>query len=303
MLEALDLTSNFLTGSVPRLTGLDTLRRLHLGSNRLGPRFPLVGTNLVYLNIARNKFMDVLPEYLSNMNDLQLLDVSRNDLFGFIPPFLFSLPSVNHLGLNGNSLTGDVPNPVGLLNCNKNLKFVNISDNKLVGGEHQPNCLTSISFIYSWNCLSWGNSSSQHPISYCETTTAITSAVTAATTTPPPPLSVEKNWKKIASLVLTVIGGIIGCAILVTLVLMLVFKNNLIRKIIVYDTTRSIPAATTTGIQISPEVTTMGGLGLIIPYRVFDMEELEESTNNFDRSNLLEETSHFQVSRYIHYSD
>lgn len=36
----------------------------------------------------------------------------------------------------------------------------------------------------------------------------------------------------------------------------------------------------------------------VTPYRVFTIEELEEATNNFDRSNLIKDSAQGQVSSF-----
>ncbi|KAL8137687.1 hypothetical protein V2J09_003688 [Rumex salicifolius] len=165
ILKSLVLFSNLINGSVPDLTGLNSLQELDLGSNRIGPEFPSLGANLVYIKLQNNSLRSEIPSQLSKLTHLQWIDVSSNHLVGPVPSSLFSLPALWYLNLAGNQLTGAISKKT---TCGGKLWIVDISNNLLSG--KLPSCLGSKSsnknVLTSWNCLS--GVKQQHAVSYCQ---------------------------------------------------------------------------------------------------------------------------------------
>jgi len=89
LLKIIDLSSNDLTGKVPKEVGY------------------LVG--LVSLNLSRNNFHGEIPSEIGNLSLLEFLDLSRNNFSGNIPSTLPNIDSLGVLDLSNNNLSGRIP--------------------------------------------------------------------------------------------------------------------------------------------------------------------------------------------------
>ncbi|KAL3744574.1 hypothetical protein ACJRO7_013790 [Eucalyptus globulus] len=85
----LDLSSNFLSGSIPE--ELSFLSGLH------------------GLNLSHNHLHGNIPIGIGNMMSLESLDLSNNHLSGIIPQGISALIFLAHLNLSQNNLTGKIP--------------------------------------------------------------------------------------------------------------------------------------------------------------------------------------------------
>ena len=110
-LEKLTLTDNDLTGEIPDLNGLDSIKWLVLGGNA---------------------FTGGIPATLGDLDSLLRLWLHRNDggFEGGIPSELGGLPNLRYLMLHGNGLTGGIPTELGSLS---NLKALYLYNNMLTG--------------------------------------------------------------------------------------------------------------------------------------------------------------------------
>lgn len=282
-LTCLVLADNLLNGSVPDLKSLAQLQELNLGGNNLGPKFPSLGNNLVTIVMSNNSFRSEIPEQLKNLNRLQLLDISSNNLLGPIPSSLLSLPSVQYLGLAQNQLSGVLPRNIS---CSSKLKLVNISHNLLTG--KLPSCLASNSsnrtVISSWNCLSGLNY--QHPHPFCHEEA----------------LAVKPTFKREAKsnnklgLIIGVAGAVVGIAAVLVLLVLLINRRSNATALNMGKSggtaagRMSAPRSFVPTIDSRrvPQTMRSAAIGLA-PYRVFTLEEIEDATNNFDPSNLVDE--------------
>ncbi|XP_072952106.1 receptor-like protein EIX2 [Typha angustifolia] len=89
LLLSLDLSSNYLSGTIPQeIGGLATLKNLNLSGNRL---------------------TGDIPETIGGLQSLESLDLSNNELYGEIPPTLSALTFLSYLNLSYNNLTGRIP--------------------------------------------------------------------------------------------------------------------------------------------------------------------------------------------------
>ncbi|KAG5023077.1 hypothetical protein JHK82_018980 [Glycine max] len=86
LLKSIDLSSNDLTGEIPKeVRYLLELVSLNLSRNRLsGEILPEIG-NLTSLELSRNHFSCEVPSTLSKIDRLAMLDLSNNYLVGRIP--------------------------------------------------------------------------------------------------------------------------------------------------------------------------------------------------------------------------
>ncbi|RDX89125.1 putative inactive leucine-rich repeat receptor kinase XIAO, partial [Mucuna pruriens] len=88
-LKSIDLSSNNLTGEIPKEVGY------------------LLG--LVSLNLSRNNLSGEIPSEIGNLSSLDSLDLSNNHLSGRIPSSLCQIDGLGKLNLSHNSLSGRIP--------------------------------------------------------------------------------------------------------------------------------------------------------------------------------------------------
>ncbi|CAL9102033.1 unnamed protein product [Musa textilis] len=296
-LQNLVLSGNSFNGSVPDLKSLTALVELNVARNRLGPDFPSLSSNLVTLVLKDNSFRGKIPASLASFHQLQKLDLSSNRLAGWIPPSLFSLRSIQYLDLSHNTFTGEIPSNVS---CGDELGFIDITNNHLVGG--LPSCMRSNTstrvVLSSGNCLNAGDLKHQHSDAYCN------DAAFAAVL---PPANKISGSKSNVGVMLGIAGGVVVGAALLLLLVFLAFRRARVEeqkaialpkpvatKSLAQDSTRTPAEAVVIldkGRMYGAART--GTLGSI-PYRVFSMEELQEATNGFDPSNLLEDSARGQ---------
>ncbi|KAK9107727.1 hypothetical protein Syun_023738 [Stephania yunnanensis] len=286
-LKSVALAENSLNGSVPDLTKLGNLEELDLGRNLLGPEFPSLGTKIVNLVLKNNSFRSQIPSTIARFDRLQRLDVSNNEFNGVVPDALFALPEINQLNLAGNALSGALSMES---QCSERLEFVDLSNNLLTGG--MPMCLNSNSsrrtVLFSGNCLMAGEIDYQHPASFCHEKPLSVM----------PPIQLEKKNgkpKPKLGLIFGAVGAVVGgVAVLVLLVLAVVPRlrrrktpNKAVRTI-------SISNKASVDARLAPTDTSLGVLGLL-PYHIFSFEDIEDATNSFEQSNLMEDGSHGQL--------
>lgn len=296
-LKSLVLGDNLFSGSVPDLTGLVNLDELNLGGNHLGPEFPSVRKNLGVLILKNNSFRSEIPSQLKNFNQLRQLDISANKFSGPVPSFLFSLPSIRYLNLAQNQLTGALPKNTS---CAAILQFIDISRNLLIGT--LPPCIAANvlnrTVNSSWNCLSGGNSNSksQHPASFCNKE--------ALAVEPPKNKQEGKKSSINIGLIVGIFGGILVLAGILALLIFIIIKRSERRKVEDANHDKYIADKMSTRIStIPPSIPrhvprTMRSAAIgLHPYRVFTLEEIEDSTNNFDPSNFMGEGSQGQLYR------
>ncbi|XP_052722646.1 receptor-like protein EIX2 [Vigna angularis] len=84
-LKSIDLSSNNLTGEIPKEIGL------------------------VSLNLSRNHLSGEIPSEIGNLSSLESLDLSRNHISGAIPFSLSQIDNLGKLDLSHNSLSGKIP--------------------------------------------------------------------------------------------------------------------------------------------------------------------------------------------------
>ncbi|XP_021294046.1 probable LRR receptor-like serine/threonine-protein kinase At1g07650 isoform X1 [Herrania umbratica] len=111
-LRFIDLTRNYLNGTIPREWASLKLESLCLNANRLSGRIPdYLGniTTLTYLNLETNLFSGPVPPELGKLFNLERLILSANNLTGPLPRALTSLTKLAELRISSNNFTGRIP--------------------------------------------------------------------------------------------------------------------------------------------------------------------------------------------------
>ncbi|XP_073297838.1 probable leucine-rich repeat receptor-like serine/threonine-protein kinase At3g14840 [Primulina huaijiensis] len=108
-LQEIDLSRNYLNGSIPREWG---------------------STKLVHISLLGNRLTGPIPEELANISTLTDLVLEANQFSGAIPPQFGNLSRIDRLLLSSNNLTGELPNTLANLTT---LTDFRISDNNFRG--------------------------------------------------------------------------------------------------------------------------------------------------------------------------
>ncbi|XP_073301285.1 uncharacterized protein [Primulina huaijiensis] len=134
-LNSLNLCCNGFQSPLPRsLSDLTELQWIDLSQNLFINQFPVglgMAHRLVALNASGNNFSGYLPEDLGNATFLESLDLRGNFFEGSIPKNYKNLRRLKFLGLSGNNLTGRIPAEIGELAA---LETVVLGYNEFEGG-------------------------------------------------------------------------------------------------------------------------------------------------------------------------
>ncbi|XWS09978.1 hypothetical protein CRYUN_Cryun39dG0036300 [Craigia yunnanensis] len=127
----IDLSSNNLTGPLPRLPSLSV--SLNLSKNKFFGSITSIceiGDLIGLVDLSNNLFSGVIPNCLARLFALTALNLAENNLSGSIPRSMGSLTNLQMVSLRSNNLSGRLPTSLG--KCWQ-LKFLDLSDNKLAG--------------------------------------------------------------------------------------------------------------------------------------------------------------------------
>ena len=149
----LGLGSRSLTGSIPDLSPLTSLRHLSLQSNELTGSIPDLSplTSLRHLSLQDNELTGSIPD-LSALTNLELLQLHKNELTGNIPD-LSALANLEVLYLHENELTGSIPD----LSALANLQRLAAEKNRLTGSIPDLSALTNLTDLWLYSNELTGN--------------------------------------------------------------------------------------------------------------------------------------------------
>ncbi|XP_047955696.1 probable leucine-rich repeat receptor-like serine/threonine-protein kinase At3g14840 [Salvia hispanica] len=136
------LKAQNLNGSVPReFIRLPFLQEIDLTRNYLNGTIPPEwgSMKLVNISLIGNRITGSIPKELANITTLQQLVLEYNQLSGTIPPELGNLPLIQRLLFTSNNLTGELPASLAKLTT---LTDFRVSDNNFIGSI--PN------FVQNW---------------------------------------------------------------------------------------------------------------------------------------------------------
>ncbi|XP_019241265.1 PREDICTED: leucine-rich repeat receptor-like serine/threonine-protein kinase BAM1 [Nicotiana attenuata] len=129
----IDLEGDELEGFLtPAIGNLTELVALNLGRNKFRGPVPETITNLrklTSLQLYENFFSGSLVNGIGFLRKLEVLDLSNNRLSGSIPSSITSLRSLTQLDLSNNELTGKIPQLNGLWQLNS----FDLSNNQIYG--------------------------------------------------------------------------------------------------------------------------------------------------------------------------
>ncbi|XP_045800994.1 probable leucine-rich repeat receptor-like serine/threonine-protein kinase At3g14840 isoform X3 [Trifolium pratense] len=133
----ISLHGNRLTGSIPvEIANISTLQILEVWTNQMSGHLPPELGNLTKirtLRISSNNFTGELPVTLAKLTILQDFQIDDNQFSGKIPDYIQNWRSINKLMIQGSGLSGPIPSGISLL---RYLTDLRISD--LNGSEYAP---------------------------------------------------------------------------------------------------------------------------------------------------------------------
>ncbi|XP_018440629.2 probable leucine-rich repeat receptor-like serine/threonine-protein kinase At3g14840 [Raphanus sativus] len=139
------LKAQNLNGSLPKeLVGLPFLQEIDLSRNYLNGSIPPEwGTlPLQMISLLGNRISGPIPKEIGNITTLTSFVVEYNQISGKLPPELGSLQNIQRFFVSSNNLSGDIPSTFSKL---INLTDFRISDNQFTG--------TIPDFIQNWTGL------------------------------------------------------------------------------------------------------------------------------------------------------
>ncbi|CAL9189949.1 unnamed protein product [Musa hybrid cultivar] len=112
------LSHNYLHGSIPSsyVCDLQQLYALDLSNNQISgeiPRCRPEGSQLLFVNLANNKLRGKIPDSVGNLGNLQFLHLNNNSLFGRIPSSLKNCSRLAVIDLGNNKFSGSIPAWIG----------------------------------------------------------------------------------------------------------------------------------------------------------------------------------------------
>ncbi|KAL9366652.1 hypothetical protein Peur_037851 [Populus x canadensis] len=112
-LQEIDLSRNYLNGTIPAEWGATPLATISIIGNRLtGPIPKEIGniSTLANFTVEFNQLSGVLPPELGNLTRLEKMHLSSNNFTGQLPETFEKLTTLKDIRIGDNSFTGQIPN-------------------------------------------------------------------------------------------------------------------------------------------------------------------------------------------------
>ncbi|XP_009603858.1 putative LRR receptor-like serine/threonine-protein kinase At1g07650 [Nicotiana tabacum] len=133
-LLGLSVMGNHLSGPFPKvLTKIPTLRNLSIEGNRFSGSIPPEIGNLVHMEklvLSSNEFTGALPPTLAKLTNLTDLRISDNNFTGKIPKFISNWTKIEKLHIQGCSLEGPIPSAISSLTSLIDLRISDLKSGK-----------------------------------------------------------------------------------------------------------------------------------------------------------------------------
>ncbi|BAT93305.1 leucine-rich repeat receptor-like serine/threonine-protein [Vigna angularis] len=147
-LEEIDLTRNYINGTIPVGWGSSKLRIISFLGNRLTGPIPKEIGNIITLEslvLEFNQFTGNITPDLGNLSHLQRLHLTSNNFTGELPETLAKLTSLRELRLNDNNFSGRIPSFIQ--------RWTNLSILEIQGSGLSGPIPSEISFLQNLNDL------------------------------------------------------------------------------------------------------------------------------------------------------
>eukprot|EP01040_Poterioochromonas_malhamensis_P014769 gene14769-16403_t len=151
----LDLSQNYLYGSLPIMSNMSLLTLVSLSENSFSGTIPnnLFDSNqlntIYTFVVSHNSLSGTIPNWLYSMHSLRSISFDFNHFTGIISPNISSLSRLIYIYLHNNRLSGTLPSALSSL---KRLHIINIDNNFLSGSiSHLQLSSTIITFSIAQN--------------------------------------------------------------------------------------------------------------------------------------------------------
>ncbi|XP_057958198.1 probable LRR receptor-like serine/threonine-protein kinase At1g53440 isoform X2 [Malania oleifera] len=153
-LQEIDLTYNYISGSIPASLSKTSLTSIVLEDNQLSGSLPENLGNLrrlIRLHLSANNFTGTIPDTFRNLKNLTDFRVDGNQLSGKIPDLIGSWTKLERLDIQGTSMEGPIPSTISSLT---NLTQLMISDLKGSSSRFPDlRAMKNIKYLTLRNCL------------------------------------------------------------------------------------------------------------------------------------------------------
>ncbi|KDP23040.1 hypothetical protein JCGZ_00505 [Jatropha curcas] len=130
-LKGIDLTRNYLNGTIPSTWGSTRLEVIVVGTNQLSGELPQeLGNlnNITRMLLSSNNFSGQLPETFAKLTTLEDFRIGDNHFTGEIPSLIQNWTHLTKLVIQASGLSGPIPSGISLLTNMIDLRISDLSN-------------------------------------------------------------------------------------------------------------------------------------------------------------------------------